>query len=65
MTGRRTRILGFSPDLVVARRIAAGWTVFDEFGPLEVRGGGWRKGVDRLVASGRAAVLLVVRQALV
>ncbi len=34
MTGRRTRVLGFSPDLVVARRIAAGWTVFDEFGPL-------------------------------
>ena len=39
--------------------------VVDEFGPLELRGGGWRKQVDRLVASGRAAVLLVVRQALV
>ena len=34
MTDRRSRILGFTLDLVVDRRIVAGWTVFDEFGPL-------------------------------
>ena len=34
MTDRRTRILGLALDLVVDRRIVAGWTVFDEFGPL-------------------------------
>lgn len=38
--------------------------VVDEFGPLELRGGGWRPAVDAMVGSA-AAVLLVVRDGLV
>ncbi len=34
-TGRRVRILGFSHDLVVDRRIVAEWTIFDEFALLK------------------------------
>ncbi|HUT34638.1 MAG TPA: nucleoside-triphosphatase [Planctomycetota bacterium] len=39
--------------------------VADEFGPLELRGGGWREGVDRLLEGAAGIVLLVVREALV
>ena len=38
--------------------------VVDEFGPLELNGQGWRKNVDILVESGKALLLLVVRQRL-
>ncbi|MFV1999905.1 MAG: ester cyclase [Acidimicrobiia bacterium] len=34
-TGRRVRVLGFSHNLVVDRRIVAEWTVFDEFALLK------------------------------
>ncbi len=39
--------------------------VVDEFGPLEFDGGGWRDAVDRLARRRAAALLLVVREALV
>jgi len=39
--------------------------VVDEFGPLEFAGDGWRAAVDRLARRRAAAVLLVVREALV
>jgi nucleoside-triphosphatase len=35
--------------------------VVDEFGPLEVRGSGWRIAVDHLLDAARGVVLLVVR----
>lgn len=38
--------------------------VLDEFGPLELRGGGWRDAADRL-AAGAVPLLLVVRRELV
>ncbi len=38
--------------------------VVDEFGPLELRGAGWRPEVDRLAASAAGLVLLVVRSSL-
>ena len=39
--------------------------IVDEFGPLELDGGGWRKEVDFLLSSTDVAVMLVVRQELV
>jgi len=38
--------------------------IVDEFGPLELDGGGWRKEVDVLLASTDVPVMLVVRQEL-
>ena len=38
--------------------------IVDEFGPLELSGGGWRKEVDSLLASSSALILLVVRREL-
>jgi nucleoside-triphosphatase THEP1 len=38
--------------------------IVDEFGPLELSGGGWRKDVDSLFASTDAVILLVVRREL-
>jgi nucleoside-triphosphatase THEP1 len=38
--------------------------IVDEFGPLELDGGGWRKEVDVLLASTDVPVVLVVRQEL-
>ncbi len=38
--------------------------IVDEFGPLELRGIGWRKNVDSLLTSTNALILLVVRQEL-
>jgi iron complex transport system ATP-binding protein len=38
--------------------------IVDEFGPLELDGGGWRKEVDLLLASTDVPVMLVVRQEL-
>lgn len=43
---------------------AADLVVIDEFGPLELDGGGWRPAVDALVGRQRGAVLLVVRREL-
>ncbi len=39
--------------------------VVDEFGPLEIRGDGWRRAVDTLVRSAKALVLLVVREEII
>ncbi len=38
--------------------------IVDEFGPLELRGDGWRKDVDSLLALSDALILLVVRREL-
>ncbi|MHC4739900.1 MAG: NTP transferase domain-containing protein [Planctomycetota bacterium] len=38
--------------------------IVDEFGPLELSGGGWRKDVDSLLTSSDAVILLVVRREL-
>ena len=38
--------------------------IVDEFGPLELKGQGWRRNVDSLFISSNAVVLLVVRQEL-
>jgi len=35
--------------------------IVDEFGPLELSGGGWREEVDRLLCAGNSVVMLVVR----
>ena len=40
------------------------FTLVDEFGPLELAGGGWREEVDRLAAAGRGHLVLVVRREL-
>ena len=39
--------------------------IIDEFGPLELAGGGWRRNVDSLLRSTGALILLVVRDELV
>jgi nucleoside-triphosphatase THEP1 len=45
--------------------LSADLVVVDEFGPLELRGGGWRDATDRLVAEAAGLILLVVREELV
>jgi len=44
--------------------MTADLVVVDEFGPLELKGDGWRTPVDRLVARAAGVLLLVVRSAL-
>lgn len=39
--------------------------ILDEFGPLELRGSGWRPAADRLIRTTRTPLLLVVRDGLV
>ncbi|MCK4601753.1 MAG: DUF2478 domain-containing protein, partial [Phycisphaerae bacterium] len=39
--------------------------IVDEFGPLELRGGGWRGAVETLLTASAGVVLLVVRDGLV
>lgn len=36
--------------------------IIDEYGPLEIEGGGWRNSVDSLIGSTNAIILLVVRK---
>ncbi len=43
---------------------SADLVIVDEFGPLELKGRGWRKNVDSLLASSDAVILLVVRREL-
>jgi len=46
-----------------AARLAA-LLIIDEFGPLELRGGGWRQAADSLIPEAQGVVLLVVRKEL-
>lgn len=43
---------------------SADLVIVDEFGPLEMNSEGWRSDVDRLVRSGNALILVVVRDEL-
>jgi len=45
-----------------AGKESAELVIVDEFGPVELGGGGWRTEVDRLLASAGTVVLLVVRR---
>lgn len=53
-----------STALSPAATKSADLIIVDEFGPLELRGNGWRKNVDSLFSSSNATILLVVRQEL-
>ena len=44
--------------------VDADLVIVDEFGPLELAGGGWRAAVDGLIRSARGTILLVVREEL-
>jgi nucleoside-triphosphatase len=46
------------------RALAAALVVVDEFGPLELRGKGWRGAVDRLISDFPGTLLVVVREEL-
>ena len=48
-----------------APALSADLVIVDEFGPLELRGEGWRAGTDSLVAGARGLIVLVVREELV
>lgn len=58
--GRRLARSALNP----ARVKSADLVIVDEFGPLEVRGKGWRSDVDLLLTSTNALILLVVRNEL-
>ncbi len=47
--------------LVTQKALNADLVVVDEFGPLELSGGGYRESVDRLACEASGTVLLVVR----
>ena len=47
-----------------ASSLSDGLIVVDEFGPLELEGGGWRRDVDSLICDSPAVVILVVRDEL-
>ena len=55
--------LGSAALAPVAARSAA-LVIVDEFGPLELRGRGWRSAVDRLTSEFQGVLLLVVRDEL-
>ena len=74
-TGERDKDVGpfaFRPEglhfgnaaLGSTRRCLAALVVVDEFGPLELRGKGWRRSVDQLISDFRGTLLLVVRKEL-
>ena len=70
---RRTMSYPFAPEGLELGRATLGsmaarsaaLVIVDEFGPLELRGEGWREAVDSLVATAEGVVLLVVREGLV
>ena len=74
--GERSRLqaglFGFRPGGLELGRAAltsgaarsADLVLVDEFGPLELRGAGWRPAVDTLLPTAVGAVLLVVRERL-
>ncbi|MGD8787388.1 MAG: nucleoside-triphosphatase [Phycisphaerales bacterium] len=43
---------------------SADLVIVDEFGPLELKGQGWRKNIDSLLASSNAIILIVAHQEL-
>jgi nucleoside-triphosphatase THEP1 len=53
-----------SAALSSAAALSADLVIVDEFGPLEMRGDGWRETVDRLISRARGVILLIVRQEL-
>lgn len=38
--------------------------IIDEFGPLELKGQGWRRNIDSLLSSSNAIILIIIRQEL-
>lgn len=38
--------------------------IIDEFGPLELKGNGWRRNIDSLLSCSNAIILIVIRQEL-
>jgi len=48
-----------------AAALSADLVIVDEFGPLELRGEGWRARTDSLVARAKGLIVLVVREELV
>jgi nucleoside-triphosphatase len=38
--------------------------IIDEFGPLEVKGQGWRRNIDSLLSSSNAVLLIIIREEL-
>ncbi len=57
--------LKFGHTALNANRLSfAELIIIDEFGPLEISGGGWRDDVDLLLSRCKALVLLVVRDEL-
>ena len=38
--------------------------IIDEFGPLELKGQGWRRNIDSLMSSSNAVILIIIRQEL-
>ena len=38
--------------------------IIDEFGPLELKGDGWRRNIDSLLSSSNAFMLIIIRQEL-
>lgn len=51
--------------LVDSAAMKADLIVVDEYGPLELGGGGWRGSVDRLIGAASGCILLVVRRSLI
>jgi nucleoside-triphosphatase len=43
---------------------SADLVIVDEFGPLELKGHGWRRNIDSLLSSSNAILLIIVRQGL-
>lgn len=43
---------------------SADLVIIDEFGPLEVKGHGWRRNIDSLLSSSNAIMLIIIRQGL-
>jgi len=69
---RMGRFVFLEDGLALGRNALAGpaatgadLVVVDEYGPLELDGGGWRESVDRLIREASGCVLLVVRRSLI
>jgi nucleoside-triphosphatase len=57
--------LKFGNAVLSAKAIKfADLVIIDEFGPLELKGHGWRRNIDSLLSSSNAIILIIVRQEL-